>query len=245
MSNATRAYTKNDIIEPSEDEHAAAASSYTFFRHFMHDSSALALIALAIVFVIISAVTIHTMFSMQSEGTLDDEALLWLFAVAIPSALVAIIFIIVSILISRHHYIHQDKRDLFSVDGYLFSTFFMQDKKRKDGNGTVRIDAVRIDECVGYHNKKDKTIWIVPNSGSNIYDIWRKGKTWDDERDLCLSLIKNGIPKGSDTDPFFGVNEQYLPFVQRIGVHIEETTQPVDFIAGTWRPNYESCNIRD
>lgn len=245
MSNATRAYTKNDIIEPSEDEHAAAASSYTFFRYFTHDSSALALIALAIVFVIISAVTIHTMFSMQSEGTLDDEALLWLFAVAIPSALVAIIFIIVSILISRHHYIHQDKRDLFSVDGYLFSTFFMQDKKRKDGNETVRIDAVRIDECVGYHNKKDKTIWFVPNSGSNIYDIWRKGKTWDDERDLCLSLIKNGIPKGSDTDPFFGVNEQYLPFVQRIGVHIEETTQPVDFIAGTWRPNYESCNIRD
>ena len=64
--------------------------------------------------------------------------------------------------------------------------------------------------------------------------MWRRGKRWEDERDLCLDLLEKGIPSGSDTDPFFGVDDQYRGFLERIGVQIEETTEPVAFLAGTW-----------
>ena len=57
---------------------------------------------------------------------------------------------------------------------------------------------------------------------------------WGDERELCLALLEKGIPSSADTDPFFGVGEQYRGFLERIGVRIEETTEPVDFLAGTW-----------
>lgn len=77
-------------------------------------------------------------------------------------------------------------------------------------------------------------VWILPSPDVRIYDVWRRGKRWEDERDLCLDLLEKGIPKGSDTDPFYGVDEQYRGFLERIGVRVEETTEPVAFLAGTW-----------
>lgn len=236
---------RHNIIEPSADEKTAAVSAQTFWRTLSHDSTALGILVFAAVAFIICGITVFSMFRSIVNGSLDDSGKFWMLVIAAPAAALAIILTIIAFLVARHHHDNPVPQDLFSDDGYLFSTMFMPDKKQRDDKGTVRIDAVRIDECVGYHNKKDKTIWIVPNNGSCIYDIWRKGKTWNEERNLCLSLIENGIPKSADTDPFFGVSEQYLPFMQRIGVHVEETTQPVDFIAGTWRPNDEFWNMRD
>lgn len=236
---------RHNIIEPSTDEKTTAVSAQTFWRTLSHDSTALGIIVFAVVAFIICGITVFSMSRSIVNGSLDDSGKFWMLVIAALAAALALILTAIAFLVARHHHNHPESRDLFSADGYLFSTMFLSDKKRSDGNGTVRIDAVRIDECVGYHNKKDKTIWIVPNSGSSIYDVWRKGKAWDEERSLCLSLIESGIPKSTDTDPFFGVREQYLPFLQRIGVHVEETTQPVDFIAGTWRPNDEFLNIRD
>ena len=83
-------------------------------------------------------------------------------------------------------------------------------------------------------NRKDRTVWILPSPGAHIYDVWRRGKRWEGERELCLALLEKGIPGSADTDPFFGVDEQYRAFLERIGVRIEETTKPVDFLAGTW-----------
>ena len=113
-------------------------------------------------------------------------------------------------------------------------TWFLRDKEYRDGRGIVRINVVGIDECAGFHNRKDRTVWILPSPDARIYDVWRRGKRWEDERDLCLALLEKGIPSGSDTDPFFGVDEQYRGFLERIGVRIEETTEPVAFLAGTW-----------
>ncbi len=110
----------------------------------------------------------------------------------------------------------------------------MRDRKEyKDDCGIVRIDVVRIDECVGYHNRKDRVVWILPSPGSHIYDIWRRGKRWEEQRKLCLALAEKGIPRGSDTVPFFGASEQYRGFLERLGVRIEEATTPVDFLAGS------------
>ena len=61
----------------------------------------------------------------------------------------------------------------------------------------------------------------------------------DEDQGVAGALIVivcgiEGIPSGADTDPFFGVDEKYRGFLERIGVRIEETTKPVDFLAGTW-----------
>ena len=139
-----------------------------------------------------------------------------------------------AVLVARYHYLHPGKSDVFAAGGHLFHTSFMRDKRYKDDRGIVRIGVVRITECVGYHNRKDGKVWIIPNSGARIHDVWRRGKRWEDERELYLALLEKGIPSGTGTDPFFGVDEQYRGFLERIGVRIEETTEPVDFLAGTW-----------
>lgn len=236
---------QHTVIDPYEDEKAAVVSARTFWQTFSHDSTALGILVFSAVAAIICIITVFAIFQSIVDGSLDNSGKFWMLVIAALTATLALVLTIIAFFIARHHHNNPEPLDFFSADGYLFSTMFMPDKKRKDGKGTVRIDAVRIDECVGYHNKKDKTIWIVPNNGSCIYGVWRNGKTWNEERNLCLSLIENGIPKSADTDPFFGVSEQYLPFLQRIGVRIEETTQPIDFIAGTWRPNDEFWNMCD
>ena len=223
------------IVEPTDGEKAAAKAARTFGRSFAHDSTALGVAAFALVFLIVLVVVVVTLVGGVARGEFGEQDITWL-AVIGGSVFVAFaVLAVVSVLVARHHYLHPGKSDVFAAGGHLFHASFMRDKeKHEDGGGIVRINVVGIAECTGFHNRKDRTVWILPGPGARIHDVWRRGKRWEDERELCLALLEKGIPSGADTDPFFGVDEQYRGFLERIGVRIEETTKPVDFLAGTW-----------
>lgn len=225
------------IVEPTDDEKAAAEAARTFGRSYAHDSTALGVAAFALVFLIIFTIVVVTLVDGVLRGEFGDQDVTWL-AVIGGSVFVAFaVLAAASVLVARHHYLHPVKSDVFAAGGRLFHTSFMPDKeKNEDARGIVRIDVVDIAECTGFHNRKDRTVWILPSPDARIHDVWRRGKRWEDERELCLALLEKGIPSGADTDPFFGVDEQYRGFLERIGVRIEETTEPVDFLAGTWSP---------
>ena len=223
------------IVEPTDDEKAAAKAAWTFGRSFAHDSTALGVAAFALFFLIVFAVVVVTLVSGVARGEYGEQDITWLAVIAGSVFVVFAVLAVVSVLVAWHHYLHPGKSDVFAAGGRLFHTSFMRDKeKREDNRGIVRIDVVGIAECAGFHNRKDRTVWILPSPDARIYDVWRRGKRWEDERELCLALLEKGIPSGADTDPFFGVDEQYRGFLERIGVRIEETTKPVDFLAGTW-----------
>ena len=137
------------VIDPYEDEKAAVVSAQTFWQTFSHDSTALGIIVFAAVAAIICGITVFAMIRSIADGSLDDSGKFWILVIAAPAAALALILTAIAFLVARHHHNHQESRELFSADGYLFSTMFLSDKKRSDGNGTIRIDAVRIDECVG------------------------------------------------------------------------------------------------
>lgn len=223
------------IVEPTDDEKAAAEAARTFGRSYAHDSTALGVAAFALVFLIVFTIVVVTLVDGVLRGEFGDQDVTWL-AVIGGSVFVAFaVLAAASVLVARHHYLHPVKSDVFAAGGRLFHTSFMPDKeKNEDARGIVRIDVVDIAECTGFHNRKDRTVWILPSPDARIHDVWRRGKRWEDERELCLALLEKGIPSGTDTDPFFGVEEQYRGFLERIGVRIEETTKPVDFLAGTW-----------
>ena len=225
------------IVEPTDDEKAAAKAAWTFGRSFAHDSAALGVAAFALVFLVVFVVVFVTLVSGVARGEYGEQDIMWL-AVIGGSVFVAFaVLAAASVLVARHHYLHPVKSDVFAAGGRLFHTSFMPDKeKNEDARGIVRIDVVDIAECTGFHNRKDRTVWILPSPDARIHDVWRRGKRWEDERELCLALLEKGIPSGAGTDPFFGVEEQYRGFLERIGVRIEETTKPVDFLAGTWSP---------
>lgn len=223
------------IIEPTDDEKDAAEEARTFGRSFAHDSIALGVAAFALVFLIVFAIVIATLVSGVAGGEYGEQGITWLAVIGGSVFVVFAVLAVVSVLVARHHYLHPGKSDVFAAGGRLFHTSFMRDKeKHEDDRGIVRINVVGIAECTGFHNRKDRTVWILPSPDARIHDVWRRGKRWEDERELCLALLEKGIPSGADTDPFFGVNEQYRGFLERIGVRIEETTKPVDFLAGTW-----------
>ena len=140
---------RHNIIEPSADEKTAAVSAQTFWRTFSHDSTALGILVFAAVAAIICGITVFAMLRSIIDGSLDDSGKFWMLVIAAPAAALALILTVIAFLVARHHHNHPESQDLFSADGYLFSTMFLSDKKRSDGKGTVRIDAVRIDECVG------------------------------------------------------------------------------------------------
>ena len=223
------------IVEPTDDEKAAAKAAWTFGRSFAHDSTALGVAAFALVFLIVLVVVVVTLVGGVARGEFGEQDITWL-AVIGGSVFVAFaVLAVVSVLVARHHYLHPGKSDVFAAGGCLFHASFMRDKEEhEDGRGIVRINVVGIAECTGFHNRKDRTVWILPSPDTRIYDVWRRGRRWEDERELCLALLEKGIPSSADTDPFFGVDEQYRGFLERIGVRIEETTKPVDFLAGTW-----------
>ena len=223
------------IIEPTDDEKAAAEAARTFGRSYAHDSTALGVAAFALVFLIVFAVVIVTLVDGVLRGEYGEQDIAWLAVIGVAVFVVFAALAAASVLVARHHYLHPVKSDVFAAGGRLFHTSFMPDKeKNEDARGIVRIDVVDIAECTGFHNRKDGTVWILPSPGARIHDVWRRGKRWEDERELCLALLEKGVPSGADTDPFFGVDEQYRGFLERIGVRIEETTEPVDFLAGTW-----------
>lgn len=223
------------IVEPTDDEKAAAKAAWTFGRSFAHDSAALGVAAFALVFLIVFVVVFVTLVSGVARGEYGEQDITWLAVIDGSVFVVFAALAVVSVLVARHHYLYPGKSDVFAAGGHLFHTSFMRDKeKHEDGGGIVRINVVGIAECTGFHSRKDRTVWILPGPGARIHDVWRRGKRWEDERELCLALLEKGIPSGADTDPFFGVDEQYRGFLERIGVRIEETTKPVDFLAGTW-----------
>ena len=222
------------IIEPADDEKAAAKAAWTFGRSFSKDSTALGVFAFALFFFIVFAIVVVTLVDGVAHDEFGRKDATWLAVIGASLFVVFAALVVAAVLVARHHYLHPDKSDVFAAGGRLFHTWFLRDKKYKDDRGIVRINVIGIAECTGFHNRKDRTVWILPGADSRIYDVWRRGKRWEDERDLCLALLEKGIPSGSDTDPFFGVDEQYRGFLERIGVRIEETTEPVAFLAGTW-----------
>ena len=223
------------IVEPTDDEKAAAKAAQTFGRSYAHDSTALGVAAFAGVFLIVFAIVVVTLIDGVVRGEFGEQDVTWLAVIGGSVFVVFAALAVVSVLVARHHYLHPGKSDVFAAGGRLFHTSFMRDKKKhEDDRGVVRINVVGIAECTGFHNRKDRTVWILPSPDARIRDVWRRGKRWEDERELCLALLEKGIPSGADTDPFFGVDEQYRRFLERIGVRIEETTEPVDFLAGTW-----------
>ena len=223
------------IVEPTDDEKAAAKAAQTFGRSYAHDSTALGVAAFALVFLIVFVIVVVTLVDGVLRGEFGDQDVTWLAVIGAAVFVVFAALAVVSVLVARYHYLHPIKSDVFAAGGRLFHTSFMRDKeKHEDDRGIVRINVVGIAECAGFHNRKDRTVWILPSPDACIHDVWRRGKRWEDERELCLALLEKGIPSGADTDPFFGVDEQYRGFLERIGVRIEETTKPVDFLAGTW-----------
>lgn len=225
------------IVEPTDDEKAAAEAARTFGRSYAHDSTALGVAAFALVFLIVFAIVIVTLVSGVARGEFGEQDIAWLAVIGVTVFVVFAALAVASVLVARHHYLHPVKSDVFAAGGRLFHTWFIRDKEeRRDDRGIVRIDVVDIAECTGFHNRKDRTVWILPSPDARIYDVWRRGKRWEDERELCLALLEKGIPIGADTDPFFGVDEQYRGFLERIGVRIEETAEPVNFLAGMWSP---------
>ena len=223
------------IVEPTDDEKAAAKAAQTFGRSYAHDSTALGVAAFAGVFLIVFAIVVVTLIDGVVRGEFGEQDVTWLAVIGGSVFVVFAALAVVSILVARHNYLHPVKSDVFAAGGRLFHTWFIRDKEeRKDDRGIVRIDVVDIAECVGFHNRKDRMVWILPSPDARIHDVWRRGKRWEDERELCLALLEKGILSGADTDPFFGVDEQYRGFLERIGVRIEEATEPVHFLAGTW-----------
>ena len=223
------------IVEPTDDEKATAKAAQTFGRSYAHDSTALGVAAFAGFFFIVFAIVVVTLISGVAHSEFGGQDITWLAMIGVAVFVVFAALAVVSVLVARHHYLHPVKSDVFAAGGRLFHTSFMRDKEeRRDDRGIVRIDVVEIAECAGFHNRKDRTVWILPSPDARIHDVWRRGKRWEDERELCLALLEKGIPSGADTDPFFGVDEQYRGFLERIGVRVEETTEPVHFLAGTW-----------
>ena len=223
------------IIEPTDDEKAAAKAARTFGRSYAHDSTALGVAAFAGFFFIVLVIVVVTLISGVLRDEFGEQDVTWLAVIGVAVFVAFAALAVVSVLVARHHYQHPVKSDVFAADGRLFHTSFIRDKEeRGDDRGIVRIDVIDITGCAGFHNRKDRTVWILPSPDARIHDVWRRGKRWEDERELCLALLEKGIPSGADTDPFFGVDEQYRGFLERIGVRIEETTKPVDFLAGTW-----------
>ena len=228
---------RHGIVEPYDEENRAADDARTFTRSYAHDSTALAAAVPAGVALLILAVVLATLVEGLRDGSHGHDGMFWLLLIAAVAVLTIVASMTASVLVARHHYTHPGEEDLFAYGGHLFSVSFLRDRKAyRDDRGIVRISVVATDGCVGFHNAKDRTVWILPREGCRIHDVWRRGKRWDEERELCIALADRGMPGSADTDPYFGVSEQYRGFLERIGIPVEETTTPVDFLAGTWSP---------
>ena len=217
------------VIEPSryaEKLRAALDKEWAFPRGWVKDSGAMTPFVFAIVLWIVIGVCVY---SGVESGFVTP--LLVIIAVCL---LLSVILLGVSLALYRSHRAQPVHMDLFAADGHLFNISWMGDKNAS-GEGTVRIHVVPIDACEGYLNKKDGVVWIIPSKQSAIRDVWREGHRWAERRELCWKLLASGVRGKGDSDPFFGVYEEFSDFLDRIGVPIEETTEPVDFIAGTAR----------
>ena len=177
------------IVEPTDDEKAAAKAAQTFGRSYAHDSTALGVAAFALVFLIVFAIVVVTLVDGVLRGEFGDQDVTWLAVIGAAVFVVFAALAVVSVLVARHHYLHPGKSDVFAAGGRLFHTSFMRDKeKREDDRGIVRINVVDIAECTGFHNRKDRTVWILPSPVARIHDVWRRGKRWEDLRPTRLPM---------------------------------------------------------
>lgn len=126
------------IVEPTDDEKAAAEAARTFGRSYAHDSTALGVAAFALVFLIVFTIIVVTLVDGVLRGEFGDQDVTWL-AVIGGSVFVAFaVLAAASVLVARHHYLHPVKSDVFAAGGRLFHTSFMPDKeKNEDARGIV------------------------------------------------------------------------------------------------------------
>lgn len=225
-----------EVAEPVdfEDElERALAERNRFPRGWLRDSDALTPLA----FTGVPLIVFIALAVQVAQGGLGSYLGIVLAIMAICLAIVAVL-VAVSIAIYRRHQQKRDPRDLFAAGGYLFSIGWIDDKKKygDSGKGIIRIDVVRIDEARGYHNAKDGVVWIVPTRPGALRDIWRRGHRWDERRAIALGLLKKDIGSMEDTDPFVGRCDVFRAFFEEIGISVTESAEPVDFLAGTWRP---------
>lgn len=159
------------IVEPTDEEKAAAEAARTFGRSFLHDSAALGTLAFVGFFFLVAAIDIGVLINGVARGEYGGQDATWLVVIGASAFVVSVVLAVVSVLVARSHHLHPGKSDIFAAGGHLFHTSFMRDKNYKDGRGIVRIGVVRITECVGYHNRKDRKVWIIPNTGTRIHDV--------------------------------------------------------------------------
>lgn len=221
---------RDTIVEPERLLERLAVvhdDHWRFPRGWLHDSGALAPFAFAIV--ALAGMAICAYVGVRSR---------WIMPLMIVTAVCALLFVgltCLSLGVYRRHAAEPMRRDLFAMGGVLFSISWMDDGKAygSSGKGIVRIHAIPLDRVRAYRNKEDRTVWILPQHAGDLRDIWRRGHRWEERRELCRKLLARGMRSTGETDPFFGVHTEFEDFFTALGVSIEDTDQPVDFLAGT------------
>ena len=219
-----------ELIEPERYEErlaAIVAENRRFPQGWLRDSDALAPVAFAGLPLVGIACCVYA--GVQGRFELP---LLIIMAVC---AVIAVILVGVSYALYRRHAAEPVRGDLLVADGVLYNPSWVEDRKKygTSGKGIVRITAIPLETCRGYHNKKDGVVWIIPRRESALRDIWYSGRRWEERRRLCEKLVQSGIEGKGDSDPFMGLYDEFLDFLVEVGVPAEETTQEIDFLAGT------------
>ena len=173
------------IIEPTDDEKAAAKATRTFGRSYAHDSTALGVAAFAGFFFIVFAIVIVTLVDGVLRGEFGEQDVTWLAVIGAAVFVVFVALAVVSVLVARHHYQHPVKSDVFAADGRLFHTSFIRDKEeRGDDRGIVRINVVDIAECTGFHNRKDRTLIRISPTAMIKDALTKAGIRYEDGSDI-------------------------------------------------------------
>lgn len=127
------------IVEPTDEEKAAAEAARTFGRSFLHDSAALGTLAFVGFFFLVAAIDIGVLINGVARGEYGGQDATWLVVIGASAFVVSVVLAVVSVLVARSHHLHPGKSDIFAAGGHLFHTSFMRDKKYKDGRGIVRM----------------------------------------------------------------------------------------------------------
>ena len=90
------------IIEPTDDEKAAAEEARTFGRSYAHDSTALGVAAFALVFLIVFVVVFVTLVSGVARGEYGEQDITWLAVIDGSVFVVFAALAVVSVLVARH-----------------------------------------------------------------------------------------------------------------------------------------------
>lgn len=219
-----------ESIEPERYEERLAAiiaENRRFPQGWLHDGDALAPAA----FAGLPLVGIVGCVYAGLRGKFETP----LFVIIAACAVLAAALVGLSYVLYRRHAAVPVYGDLFVTGGVLYKLSWIEDRKKygSSGKGIVRINAVPLAVCRGYRNKKDGMVWIIPRRQDALRDIWRYGHRWEERRRLCEKLAESGIEGKGDADPFMGVYDEFLDFLVELGIPIEETDRPVDFLAGT------------